>query len=168
MVLLGKQPNKKLSVNVLVIELRNIRHNRGSDIKDDASSSENSTPPIGAPKAAATPAAQPAETKSRLTRSVFRLFGPKLWLRFAATQEPECTSGPSLPTQSPPATLKLTPNAFTTKAFIVRKPPAMLVPFKYDFASGIPLPAAAGSTYATRHDATATNAHAKLVDANQA
>ena len=31
------------------------------------SSKENSVPPIGAPKAAATPAAAPAETKSRLS-----------------------------------------------------------------------------------------------------
>ena len=35
--------------------------------KDDTSSMENSRPPTGAPKAEATPAAAPADTKLRLT-----------------------------------------------------------------------------------------------------
>ena len=40
------------------------------DIKDAPSSNENKTPPIGAPNAAATPAAAPQATKSRTSLSV--------------------------------------------------------------------------------------------------
>ena len=40
------------------------------DQKDEASSSEKSIPPTGAPKAAATPAAHPPDTKSRLKSAV--------------------------------------------------------------------------------------------------
>lgn len=38
--------------------------------KDEPSSRLNKVPPIGAPKAAATPAAAPADTKSRLSLSL--------------------------------------------------------------------------------------------------
>ena len=53
---------RKLSVKVEHMAAKNILHSSGRLMKDEASSRENSTPPIGAPKAAATPAAQPPET----------------------------------------------------------------------------------------------------------
>ena len=48
-----------------VIAQKKLFHVSGSDQNDEASSNAKSTPPIGAPKAAATPAAQPPDTKSR-------------------------------------------------------------------------------------------------------
>ena len=75
---------------------------------------------MGAPKAAETPAAAPALTKSRFSASFRKAHrnlldcrkgseGDEPWLMPAATTAPEWIIGPSLPTQSPPATLNVTP-----------------------------------------------------------
>lgn len=61
---------KKLSVNDETIEQKKERHVSCWFQKLAPSSRENSTPPIGAPKAAATPAAAPEETKSRFSVSL--------------------------------------------------------------------------------------------------
>jgi hypothetical protein len=53
---------QKLSVKVEHIAEKKTFQSSGTDQKEEASSSEKSTPPMGAPNAAATPAAQPAET----------------------------------------------------------------------------------------------------------
>lgn len=45
--------------------------------KEDPSSREKSTPPTGAPKAAATPAAAPADTKSRFSWSLRNSWQPE-------------------------------------------------------------------------------------------
>ena len=46
--------------------------------KEDPSSKLNNTPPMGAPKAAATPAAAPLDTKSRLSLHVCHM--SDIWL----------------------------------------------------------------------------------------
>jgi hypothetical protein len=58
--------SQKFKVKVAVAAQKKHFQVRGKDQKEEASSNAKSTPPIGAPNAAATPAAQPAETKSRL------------------------------------------------------------------------------------------------------
>ena len=64
----------KLSINVDIHEHRNTFQVNGEDQKELASSRENKTPPAGAPKAAATPAAAPPLTKSRFTLSLRNIF----------------------------------------------------------------------------------------------
>ena len=51
-------------------EHKNTFHVKGEDQNELASSNENNTPPAGAPKAAATPAAAPPLTKSRFALSL--------------------------------------------------------------------------------------------------
>eukprot|EP00958_Prasinococcus_capsulatus_P012058 scaffold1202_cov384-Prasinococcus_capsulatus_cf.AAC.2 len=50
-----------------------------------------------------------------------------------------CTSGPSLPTASPPDTAPIAPNTFATRVLVWRIP-GTLMPFRYAFTSGIPEP----------------------------
>ena len=88
----------------------------------DASSKENSTPPMGAPNAAASPDATPAERKSLPSISLKKV-SRKLHARTRrdlggldihrcrrvkkeATAAPTCTSGPSGPTGRPDATCR--------------------------------------------------------------
>lgn len=61
---------KKFRVNDETIEQKNERQVNCWFQKLAPSSSENNTPPIGAPKAAATPAAAPEDTKSRFSVSL--------------------------------------------------------------------------------------------------
>ena len=56
-------------VNTVTIAQKKARQVSFVDQKEDPSSNANSTPPIGAPKAAATPAAAPHATKSRFSAS---------------------------------------------------------------------------------------------------
>ena len=61
---------KMFTVNVLIIAVKKTPHVKGKDQNEDASSREKSTPPIGAPNAAATPAAAPLLTKLRRSKSL--------------------------------------------------------------------------------------------------
>ena len=62
-----KLERKKFNANVVDIEQNNDRQVKAWFQKEDPSSSEKRTPPIGAPNAADTPAAEPAETNSRFS-----------------------------------------------------------------------------------------------------
>ena len=83
-----------------------------------ASSSANRTPPTGARKAAATPAAAPHVIKSRLSLSFLKylshvhvkwyLWDPPCPSR-EAMQAPVCTMGPSLPKMNPAETPPMEP-----------------------------------------------------------
>ena len=82
------------------------------------SSNAKRTPPTGARKAAATPAAAPQVIKSRRSRSFLKYlshFQVKPYLREPpcpskeAMQAPVCTIGPSFPTTNPAATPKMEP-----------------------------------------------------------
>ena len=53
-------------VNVDTMQAKNVCHDNFMFQNDDTSSIENNSPPTGAPKAEATPAAAPAEMKLRL------------------------------------------------------------------------------------------------------
>lgn len=61
-------------MNVDIQAQINTFHVRGVDQKELASSNEKSIPPIGAPKAAATPDAAPPLTKLRLSLSFLNTF----------------------------------------------------------------------------------------------
>jgi hypothetical protein len=65
-----------------------------------ASSIAKSTPPIGAPKAAAKPAATPAEQNSRLSASLWRMGTKRLRRRFGDFEEERrscsCSCSPPL------------------------------------------------------------------------
>lgn len=58
-------------MNVDTMQAKNVCHDNFMFQKDDTSSMENSSPPTGAPKAEATPAAAPAEMKLRLFKVTF-------------------------------------------------------------------------------------------------
>ncbi len=99
----------------------------GTVQKELASSKENSTPPIGDPKAAAIPHADPAVIRSLYTLAYFdssRIFPlPGLrWCTLAPMIAPICTIGPSPPHGIPPPIAKATPTAFTIRT-IGRKIP---------------------------------------------
>ena len=125
----------KFKKNVPNMEHKNTIHVSCVLQKELASSSENRIPPTGAPKAAATPAAAPPDTKSRLSRSFrkrliqecsqeplrARFPQPVQWLTLAAMTAPECTSGPSLPIARPADTENTTPMHFTSSVGMRRK-----------------------------------------------
>ena len=115
---------------------------------------ENKSPPMGAPKAAAKPAADPILTKSRRSESVEKcdnsvvtndhssslsrnneLLGKnrniklEILLRLAPKIAPMCTNGPSGPTAKPDETEAMVPKILTSK----RRPDAKRLtrtPFK--------------------------------------
>jgi hypothetical protein len=58
----------KSVVNVDTIQQKKICHDKVTVQNDDTSSIENNNPPTGAPKAEATPAAAPADTKFLLEK----------------------------------------------------------------------------------------------------
>ena len=70
-----------------------------------------------------------------------------LSLSSEAMHAPTCTSGPSLPTTSPPATLSTHPTTFPTS--VLNERTGRSRPLRYDLTSGIPLPAAAGAKVVT-------------------
>mmetsp|Transcript_19878 Transcript_19878/g.30501 ORF Transcript_19878/g.30501 Transcript_19878/m.30501 type:complete len:221 (-) Transcript_19878:705-1367(-) len=110
------------------------------DQYDAPSSSENSTPPMGALKAEQTPAAAPQATKSRFSRSLRKslyllndVSTPQHLVLPCeipdATTAPECTIGPSFPTGKPAATLKITPATLHIKVR-TRTTRGKSIPFK--------------------------------------
>ena len=112
-----------LSISVEQSAQKKVRHVSGCDQYVAASSSAKSTPPIGAPKAAATPAAAPAETKSRLSWSLRKRLSHIVRSRHvfdepcerpAATIAPVWIIGPSFPSTSPLATEQSTPTTFAS------------------------------------------------------
>mmetsp|Transcript_3433 Transcript_3433/g.11255 ORF Transcript_3433/g.11255 Transcript_3433/m.11255 type:complete len:250 (+) Transcript_3433:1251-2000(+) len=158
-----------LSVNEQVIEAANVRHVNAWFQKDDPSSREKRTPPTGAPKAAATPAAAPPDTKSRFSWSLRNGANALACLpdtptaltvddrpcdRPAATMPPAWMSGPSLPAVRPDDTEKRTPTDLHNSV-LNRTTRGTLTPFRYALISGMPEPAASGSTKATRYAAMA-------------
>jgi hypothetical protein len=121
-------------VEVLSMVARYVRHVSESDQKEEASSSAKQMPPVGAPKAAATPAAAPPLTKSRLALSLRKRYGhflpwpgmplcvqPGMVAKFAPSTEPTWMSGPSLPMMRPEVTEKHTPTIFTMAVLKRRK-----------------------------------------------
>ena len=86
--------------------------------QDAISSSANSTPPTGARKPAAIPAADPHVTRSRRSRSFLKkwshlhvnlnLLDPP-WPSNAATHAPVCTIGPAFPTKRDEETADMLP-----------------------------------------------------------
>lgn len=86
--------------------------------QDAISSRANSTPPTGARKAAAIPAADPQVTRSLLSRSFLKkrshlhvkpyFFDPP-WLSNDATHAPVWTMGPAFPTISDDETAEMLP-----------------------------------------------------------
>ena len=124
----------------------------------DTSSIPKSTPPIGASKAAATPAAAPMATKSRWSRSSSRTrpcvrterkqSSERMRLCALSTMHeipaPSCTIGPSRPHGSPDATTSVTPSVLTARVIAVRAP-GTRTPLSSALTIGIPEPAAAGA-----------------------
>ena len=102
-----------------------------------ASSSAKSTPPTGAPNAAAKPTAAPIEMKSRRSASLWKRSASgarqaqqrrppqrqTLWPRVSPDPAiaPVCTSGASTPTASPDVTAANEPRSFTTSVRSRRK-----------------------------------------------
>mmetsp|Transcript_47393 Transcript_47393/g.131791 ORF Transcript_47393/g.131791 Transcript_47393/m.131791 type:complete len:214 (-) Transcript_47393:988-1629(-) len=86
--------------------------------KDEASSREKSRPPIGAPKAAATPMEAPRLMNSSFVRWLSRPSRSRSWQcnmelrpmeRPAAVMAPTCAIGPSVPAKSPEDVTKIRP-----------------------------------------------------------
>jgi hypothetical protein len=65
--------SRNLSVNIAVMQAKNVSTARAGDQCEATSSYANNRPPMGAPKAVATPHAAPAVTKSRLSLSFLNL-----------------------------------------------------------------------------------------------
>ena len=125
-----------MSVKVEHSAQKKVRHVSCCDQKEAASSIAKRTPPMGAPKAAATPAAAPAETKSRLSWSLRKRLSHIVRQPHvldepcdspAATIAPAWIIGPSLPTTSPPLTEKSTPTALQSSV-VVRSSLGTLTP----------------------------------------
>lgn len=74
--------------------------------KNETSSKLNKTPPMGAPKATATPAAEAADRISRFLPSFLAYF-VKMRVVMFPTQQAICTSGPSLPRLIPDDTERI-------------------------------------------------------------
>ena len=145
----------------------------------DASSREKSTPPMGAPNAAASPDATPADRKSRPSRSLKKVSSHarirpdsgtfranRCWrVNKDATHAPTCTSGPSGPTGSPDATEHTVPTTLTTA---VRRERSFgtWTPLRDAITSATPAPVAGGATFTTSTEAT--RASAAAVDARTA
>ena len=164
----GSVESRTLSISVEQSAQKKVRHVSGCDQYVAASSSAKSTPPIGAPKAAATPAAAPAETKSRLSWSLRKRLSHIVRSRHvfdepcerpAATIAPVWIIGPSLPSTSPLATEHSTPTVFASSVR-VRSSPGTRQPWRYDLTSGMPEPPAIGATSTT--SAAATDASADV------
>mmetsp|Transcript_48450 Transcript_48450/g.157021 ORF Transcript_48450/g.157021 Transcript_48450/m.157021 type:complete len:253 (+) Transcript_48450:238-996(+) len=122
------------------------------------SSSEKRTPPIGALKAAATPAAAPIETRSRRWRSSSRM---RTCAAAEVQQEressllchrstsrpmpaPSCTIGPSRPQGRPEATTRVMP-ASLTRRVRAESAPGTRTPLSSTLTIGMPEPHAAGA-----------------------
>mmetsp|Transcript_46660 Transcript_46660/g.146663 ORF Transcript_46660/g.146663 Transcript_46660/m.146663 type:complete len:423 (-) Transcript_46660:51-1319(-) len=164
-----REERRMLSVKVEQSAQKKVRQVSGCDQYVAASSIAKSVPPIGAPNAAATPAAAPAETKSRLSWSLrkdlshivrtLRLFEDPCETP-AAMMAPMWIIGPSLPTTSPLATAHSTPTDFASSAS-KRSIRGTLTPCRYALTSGMPEPPATGETQTTRP--TATETKSKLI-----
>mmetsp|Transcript_74569 Transcript_74569/g.194461 ORF Transcript_74569/g.194461 Transcript_74569/m.194461 type:complete len:222 (-) Transcript_74569:241-906(-) len=132
-------------------------------IQEAPSSMAKSTPPSGALNAAATPAAAPAATRSR--RSLSNDFGIiRGSEKGRATSEPMMAPlwimGPSLPAGMPAATLPTMPQTLASSVFTLRTR-GKCVPLRKHLISGMPLPAASGSTKQTIVAAIETRARPK-------
>jgi hypothetical protein len=141
-----------------IIAQKNARQVSLEDQKEAPSSIENSTPPMGAPKAAATPAAAPQAIKSRFSASFLNSCTNILeivwscpepssaWETMSATAAPLWIMGPSLPTGKLPPTENMMPRTLPTR---VRKVVArgILMPLSTHLTSGMPEPAAVGSKH---------------------
>mmetsp|Transcript_14767 Transcript_14767/g.37559 ORF Transcript_14767/g.37559 Transcript_14767/m.37559 type:complete len:209 (-) Transcript_14767:658-1284(-) len=126
------QPSLHTSMSSLMVTLtmavvKKVRQVSCGLQKEATSSIANRTPPTGARKAAATPAHAPHVMRSRRSLSFLNSRSQRVLSlnlvdppceRKAAIQAPVCTSGPSLPTAKPPATLPMLP---TTLPIRVRK-----------------------------------------------
>jgi hypothetical protein len=109
---------------MVIMPQKKARHVSCVDQKEAPSSRANKTPPMGAPNAAATPAAAPQATKSRFSGSVRNSRtrvspvtpkSPRVpWANDAPMTAPEWIMGPSLPTGSAAATENKTPKALQT------------------------------------------------------
>jgi hypothetical protein len=134
---------------------RNVRHIVLLGKYELTSSSENRTPPMGAPKATETPAAHDAERISRFFASFARYFGNHSHARLPQ-QLATWTNGPSLPKFSPAPTDKIRPSDLTNKVHPLRKC-GMTNPPRIVLISGIPLPAAFLANFCTIHADSQTN-----------
>jgi len=108
--------------------------------KDETSSSEYRIPPIGAPNATATPAAQAADRISLVLACEWRYRANSAHCRFPMAAA-MCTKGPSLPTLSPELTDSTSATHLTSRVH----PPSTLrttTPPRIVLISGMPLPAA--------------------------
>jgi hypothetical protein len=137
-----------------------------------ASSSENSTPPTGAPNAAASPAATPALRKSLPSKSLWNASSQPpcaviCRVHRLATPAPTCTSGPSGPTGAPDATASAAPAAFTATA-LNSSSSGMCTPFRLAITKATPAPVAAGATNTTSAEAAAASAEADAAAAASA
>ena len=152
-----------------------LRHVAACDQCVLASSSEKSTPPTGAPNAAARPAATPALRKSRPSASLWNASSRQppcaktviCRVHRLATPAPTCTSGPSGPAGAPDATASAAPTAFTATA---SKPSrsGTCTPFRLAITSATPAPAAAGATNTTSAEAAAASAEPETTAAASA
>mmetsp|Transcript_25415 Transcript_25415/g.71274 ORF Transcript_25415/g.71274 Transcript_25415/m.71274 type:complete len:251 (-) Transcript_25415:404-1156(-) len=121
--------------------------------KEATSSKAKSSPPMGALKAVATPAATPAVMKSRFSlppRNRRKSCRSKpsavecAWLRPAPMMAPMWIMGPSGPTGRPLATASTQLASLATKVRRLRMP-RRLHPLRYAITSGTPDPAARGA-----------------------
>mmetsp|Transcript_12905 Transcript_12905/g.51946 ORF Transcript_12905/g.51946 Transcript_12905/m.51946 type:complete len:202 (+) Transcript_12905:2316-2921(+) len=140
------------------------------------SSTVNSMPPMGAPNATATPTAVPIATKSRLSASFRKCDGflvrkPSVWLPNALspppTRPPPWTNGPSFPAINPAPMLNAMPPSFAARVLILSRP-LRCTPLRYVFSSGMPDPAARGSTWDTSPPATAARRQEMMTQTSHA
>mmetsp|Transcript_112474 Transcript_112474/g.216658 ORF Transcript_112474/g.216658 Transcript_112474/m.216658 type:complete len:259 (-) Transcript_112474:47-823(-) len=111
---------------------------------DPSSSTANSTPPMGAPKAVETPAAAPTQISScRGMAPASAPNGPPLVRNTYAQQTPICMRGPSLPSASPAPTTSDKPTVFI-KRQTAEKLREIKKPDTAALTSGMPLPLAGG------------------------
>mmetsp|Transcript_10131 Transcript_10131/g.23684 ORF Transcript_10131/g.23684 Transcript_10131/m.23684 type:complete len:205 (-) Transcript_10131:652-1266(-) len=145
-----------------------IRQVRAGDHAAAVSSSTKSTPPMGAPNAAAIPAPAPALMKSRLSRSLWkrpRRVGENSKQRFLslsprvtpdAIPAPMWMRGASAPMTSPEAQAKMVPTILSTMVRSFRKR-LTCTPLMNALISARPSAAVMGSTKTQRKAATSTN-----------
>mmetsp|Transcript_58362 Transcript_58362/g.137377 ORF Transcript_58362/g.137377 Transcript_58362/m.137377 type:complete len:208 (+) Transcript_58362:900-1523(+) len=165
------------SVNVAHSAAANTRQMRRGVQCEAASSSTKSTPPTGAPKAAAMPAPAPAQMNSRRSLSLWKRRKREFWILvgcgrrqhrnlrscFSLRVSPDAMPAPmwiigaSCPHAIPLATDMIVPTTLTKIARSRRKS-RMCVPFKYALISGMPPAAAAGSSPTVRPVPMATRA----------
>lgn len=135
------------------MQLKKVSHARWWDQKLEISSRTKSSPPMGAPKAEATPAAAPAEMKlrrsymlrKRLKGAVIQPFRSCVpWLSTLPTDAPMAIMGPSFPPHKPEETASATETNLTTSV-LKAKNFGMETPLRYAITSGTPDPAATGS-----------------------